>query len=548
MAAGKIRHRSNFLIRSISLLIILTVTNVFSYRHFVRLDLTENRDFTISPTTREILRGLENIINVKVYLSKELPAALLTFERQLRDELVEYETLGKGKLRIDYPELPDDPQAERTLLMEGVRRQPVAVYTDDSQTRAFVYNSIVIQFEDRREVIPSLLDELGRGRVGLSRNFEYLLTSKIFKVQRTGNQVIGWLTNAPDIDLNRDYRDLRDAVGKEWEVQPVRVDPLGRIRDTIAVLVVVSPRDFTDTQLFEIDQYLMRGGKILALVETYERQQRGQGLEALVARPTNFTRLLEHYGLKVNDEIAMDRFCALARMGRMPIPMSYPFWVNILPGRLNKENPAVARLGGLTLPWTQTLDAATTIPEGVKMVWLARTSRYSRVRWGTRISVDHMAQTSQQSTRPTSHTVIAALTGTFPSYFGEKTPYPLDEGTTQPLSGRTLERDRQYESLPTQIVVVGNALFLQDGFANRNVAFFLNSIEWLGLGKGLWQIRARQPVGRPLKPDIADWQRNTHKVLGIFTMPVLVIVAGVVYNTIRRRRRRAIADRVLDER
>ncbi|KPL11453.1 hypothetical protein AMJ85_03625 [candidate division BRC1 bacterium SM23_51] len=553
MAAGKTRHRSNIAVTTISLLAILMVVNVFSYRHFARWDLTENHDYTVSRTTRDILRALENIVNVKVYLSEELPAALLTFERQLRDLLSEYETYGKGKLRIDYPELPDDTQGERELFMDGVRRQEVASYRGDKATRQLVYNSIVIQFEDRREVIPSLLESVGRDRIALTRDFEYLLTSKIFKVQRTGRQVIGWLTNAPDIDLNTDYRTLREIVRKEWDVRDIRLDPPTKIAQDIAVLVVVSPRDFTDAQLFEIDQYLMHGGKVVALVETFERRVRGEGLEALVARPTNFTRLLEHYGLKVNDEIVFDRYCAPAPVMRFAL-VPYQFWVNILPGGLNEENRAVARLGKLTLPWTQTLDAASSMSMGVEMVPLARTSSYSRVRWGKRIVPDLRAPTTEQSKQGKPYTVIAALTGTLPSYFPEGTPYPLDEGTTAPQAGRTLENARKYVSPETQIVVVGNTFFLQDDFLslsrfdrNNNVPFFLNTIEWLALGEGLGEIRARLPVGHPIKPEIADWQRNTYKVLGTFTMPVLVIVGGIVYNTVRRRRRRGVADRLLDE-
>lgn len=549
MTGRKFRHGSNFAIATLSLLVILVVVNIFSSRHFIRWDLTENKEHTVSRTTRDILGNLNDVVNVSVYLSKNLPAELLLFERQLRDVLSEYESYGGGKLRIKYVSPGDDRQLQQELMILGVRPQPVAVFKRDRSTRVGVYNSIVIQYQDRREVIPSLLDEGGE----LVSDFEYLLTSRIFKVQRPGRRVIGWLTNASDIKLDEDYRSLRELVRKEWDVRDIRIDPPMRIAQDIAVLVVISPRDFTDAQLFEIDQYLMRGGKILALVDTYDRRIRNRGLEALVSRPTNFTKMLEHYGLKVNDEIVMDRYCARAPITRFAAAR-YEFWVNILRAGFNRENPIVSRLDLITLPWPQTLDQATSMPEGVEMTWLARTSPYSLVRWGTRISPDPRMPTDKQSKKGKSRIVAAILRGTFPSYFPQGTPYPLDEGTTQPKPGRTRENERKYVSPETQIAVVANAMFLQDNFlrmlsagfnAHHNMSFFMNTIEWLALGKGLSEIRARQAIGRRIKANIPDWKRTAYKVFGTFTMPVVVIVAGVVYNTVRRRRRRSIARRVL---
>ncbi|MCX8038660.1 MAG: GldG family protein [Candidatus Sumerlaeia bacterium] len=555
MAAQRFRHGTNFAITTVSLFAILAVVNLFSYRHFVRWDLTRNKEFTVSATTRELLAGLDNIINIKVYLSKDLPAALLTFERQLRDLLAEYETYGRGKLRIEYIAPANDPVAQRELMFQGIRPQGVLVLKRDQRTQVDVYNSIVVQFQDKKELIPSLLDEGSREQSELISNFEYLLTSKIFKVRRTGRDVIGWATNSPDIQWNRDYAFLRKQVQREWDVLDVRLDPPNQIPFTVSVLVLAAPKDLTPAQLFEIDQYVMRGGKLLALVETYNRQLRNEGLEALVLRPSNITQLLERYGVRVKSEVALDGypFCALAPINRFPMP--YEFWVNAMGPGLNRQHPAMSRLDRITLPWTQTLEAATSMPAGVRMTPLAWTSPRSIVRWGNRIAPAPQAPTTEQSTKGATHTLIAALTGTFPSYFAEGTSYPLDAGTTMPQTGRTRPEDRKYLSPETQMVVVGNAFFLQDGFLrmcfeqNNNIAFFQNVIEWMALGKGLGDIRVRHPLSRTLNAEILKEAntalRNRYKILGTFAMPALVVVAGVLYNTVRRRRRRAWARRLL---
>jgi len=553
MAVRRVRRGSNFAITAMALFVILAVINSFSYRHFVRWDLTAKREYTVSQTTRELLGGLENIVNVKVYLSKNLPAELLVFERQLRDLLAEYENYGRGKLRIQYVVPGNAPEEQRELMFQGIRPESVAVYKQDTATQAQVYNTIVVQFESQREIIPSLIEVRGRAGVGLISNFEYALTSKVFKCQRTGRQVIGWLTNAPNLDLDKAYRAVRERVRHEWDIRDVRPTPPMRIAPDIALLVIANPRDFTDAQLFEIDQYLMRGGKILALVELYDREYRNESLGALVAKPTNFTRLLETYGLKVNQDMVLDRYCAPAPISRFAIA-PYQFWVNIMPRGLNKDIPAVARLGIVTLPWTQTLDKSASAPATVEMIPLAQSSEYSLVRWGQSIIPDPRMPTEELSKVAKARTVIAALSGIFPSCFREGTPYPSDPSTTASQGLRTPEIERKYSSVETRMVVVGNAWFLQDEFlsfsrfsfeGNSNVTFFMNMVEWLALGKGLEQIRSREVVSRPIRPQIPDWQRNTYKVAGTFTMPVLVVVGGIVYTAVRRRRRRTIADRLL---
>lgn len=568
MATTRLRHGTNFVITLVSLLVILIVINVFSYLKLdlVRWDLTENKDYTITPATRKILGELENLVTVKVYLSTDLPAILLTFERQLRDLLKEYETYGRGKLDVEYITPKNDPATQQDLMMQGIRAQPVGVFKKDSSTQKLVFNSIAIEYEEKREVIASLLEQVGGGRgLGLISDFEYLMTSKIFKVQRSRREAVGWFTNAPDLDLKKNYSMLRQIVDKEWDAQEVRLDPPRKIPPNVSVLAVISPRNLSDVQLYEIDQYLMRGGKMLALVDGFKQQTRGRGIEAFVSEPTNFTALLEKYGLKVNDALAVEpRYRALAPMGGF-IAMPYPFWVNVMARGFNKKNPSVSRLRLMTLLWTKTFDAASSMPAGVRMIPLAQTSSVAFARPGPRVNPDPNARVPQAKRGV--QTVVAALEGTLPSYFPKGTPIPLDEGTTVPSPARTSEKERKFQSDGSQIVVVGNTDFLRNIYlqalyrtgqrsnADSNAAFFLNTLEWLALGKGLGEIRARQVVSRPIKnvvpevkdakSEISEGQRTAYKILGTFMMPVVVVVAGVFYNTIRRRRRRSVADRIL---
>jgi ABC-type uncharacterized transport system involved in gliding motility auxiliary subunit len=220
---------------------------------------------------------------------------------------------------------------------------------------------------------------------------------------------------------------------------------------------------------------------------------------------------------------------------------------------MNQKDRIVAGLDRLTLPWPQPLDESTSIAADVKYEPLAWSSRFSKVRWGDRISIDHRTPAPNESSSTTSYTLIAAVRGPVPSYFPEGTPIP-DSATTETASTRTREEDRRYVAQDAGIVVVGNSLFLQDDLlrlwrvpfnSNEDAAFFFNGVESLAFGETLGQIRARRRSAMPIDPKLEDATKNTYKVAGTFLMPVLVVIGGVIYTRVRRRRRRTVADRIL---
>ena len=92
MSLKKIRYGTNYIILIVILAAILGVINLLSYRHFLRADLTDNKQYTISASTKKVLAGLDDIVNIKVYFSKKLPPYLTTLTDQVTDLLDEYRT------------------------------------------------------------------------------------------------------------------------------------------------------------------------------------------------------------------------------------------------------------------------------------------------------------------------------------------------------------------------------------------------------------------------------------------------------------------------
>ena len=102
MGLKKITSGTNYVVIVLLLAGILAIVNAFSLRHFFRIDLTENKQFTISASTLKILAGLDDIVNIKVYLSRKLPPYMLTITDQVKDILEEYEVCSEGNIDIEY--------------------------------------------------------------------------------------------------------------------------------------------------------------------------------------------------------------------------------------------------------------------------------------------------------------------------------------------------------------------------------------------------------------------------------------------------------------
>jgi len=102
MGTKKIKYGSNLFIIILIIIGILAVINFLSLRHFKRLDLTEGKIYSVSESTKRALTRLTDLVNIKVYFSKELPPQLATLDRQVKDILDEYKAYSQDNLRIEF--------------------------------------------------------------------------------------------------------------------------------------------------------------------------------------------------------------------------------------------------------------------------------------------------------------------------------------------------------------------------------------------------------------------------------------------------------------
>ena len=538
MVNKRIKYGGNTLAFVAIILGILALINFLSTRRFIRADLTEDKRYTISKATKNVLDTLDDIVTITAYFSTN-PAEVAQIRRDIRDVLDEYNAFSK-KLQIDFVNPADfDEGQKQELRFKGIPEVQINVVKKDKAEIANVYMGISIGYSGKEEILPV---------VRSTSNLEYELTSTILKVTTKEAKTVGFLTGHGEFDINaqnhQQFRQLLDKNAQgQYNLTSVSLQDGKAVDDTVATLVVAGVQQpLTERDKYELDQFIMRGGRVIFLVDPIQMQPGTLQATPLI---TGLNDLLEHYGVKLGNNLLLDRrFHDSARFqqGFMTVIQPYPYFVKIVKQNFSTEHSITNQLEVLTLPWTSSLEIVS--KEGITATSLAKTGESGQSVQGY---YNLMPNAPLPSAESQAYTVAATLEGKFKSFYADKEIPPVstagDETSTTddqtPVPVQDAEaRPTKTESEQTQIVVVGTAQFLTQ-LRPDGVNFFLNTVDWLTLGDALIGIRSQTITDRPLR-EVSEIEKNFIKYLCIVGVPLLVIIFGLLRYFLKRRAKRFV--------
>ncbi len=542
MAAKTLKYGGNTLAFIFVVFGIVSLINFLSSHRFIRADLTADKRYTISQSTKKVLKRLDDIVTIDAYFSRQ-PARIAQLRQSVRDMLEEYRAFSKN-LQINFidPATGDEAQKQQ-LRFIGIPEMQINVIEKDKAEIANVYMGIAILYADKKEVLPV---------VQTTANLEYDLTSAILKVTSKEIKTIGFLTGHDELDVfGQAFGPLRQELSKQYDVRKVPIEADKAIDADVATLVVAGPKkELTEREKYEIDQFIMRGGRALFLVDPVLIQYEGLNVSSLT---TGLNDLLEHYGVKLNDnlvlDVSMDQLTY--SQGFMTVTTGYAYFIKVLKqyqyrtgetsDGLSKDSIITNQLESLTFPWAGSLELIPNVDAPVEAIALAKTSRGG---W-TAQSPYNISPTNRQFQPPASvqqaHTVAISLSGVFKSFYAGKAIPPAESSEPdEVVTAKPAEEERttKTDSETTQIVVVGNSQFLQQGRRDGQL-FFLNTVDWLTLGEELINIRSHGVTNRPLK-EVSESEKFFLKFISIAGVPILVVAFGLVRFFLRRRAKRLV--------
>jgi gliding-associated putative ABC transporter substrate-binding component GldG len=545
----------------------VVIVNYVVMQAFFRVDLTENKEYSISPATKHFLKKLDDIINIKVYFSKDLPPNLKKLETDVHDIISEYKAYGGKNIRVTFEDPARNEETKSKVRALGIPEIQMQSFEKDKAQVSNGFLGIVVLYLDKKEVLPVVQD--------LSK-LEYDLTQAIMKVSRTSTPKVGILKTDTSAYLpervaqrmniqardntEEKYKPIFQALQENYSVETVDISEGQQISSEIKTLIVPGGDDagFTDRKLFEIDQFFMKGGKLIVLADAVKINFQN-GVNGMPQSP-KILQLLEHYGARVENDMVLDASCGQVqipqRFGQfsMNVPVPYPYFVRIVTGGFDKNNPAVASQGELVLPWASSItllvnkqDSTGRKPAGdtssTRAVVLVHSSEKSWTAAGNFDLNPQQKWVVPPQNQLKEHNLAVYLSGHFSSYFAGKSVPPVKTampGDSTPPTIKPEDAGREIVASTTDgnLVVVGESDFVTAQNATpQNSMFVLNLVDWFTQDESLITVRTRNVANRTMQNDMLKEGSSMPMVIrliNVFLMPAIMIAIGLAIYFRRR--------------
>jgi ABC-type uncharacterized transport system involved in gliding motility auxiliary subunit len=524
----------------VAVLVILVAINLLGGFFKVRSDLTQNKLYTLSDGTKKILDKLDTPVEIRFYFSRDnasVPVPLRTYAQQVEDLLAEYQQYSHGKIKVAKLDPKPDSDAEDSANLDGIEGQNLNL-TDK------IYLGAAISCLDSKTVLPYLSPD----RENL---LEYDLSRAISSVANPKKSVIGVMSALPVMGRQAQPMMMRQPqqAMQPWifltelrESYTVREIPMttAKIDDDISVLVLVHPNGISDQAQFAIDQFLLRGGKMVALLDPYSF------VEARMAGPygasgqysSTLSKLLPAWGIQFSETKVLADPLFATQIQRENSAQSDPTILSITSDGINKQDALGGAIDDLLLPFA---GAFTGKPvEGLKEDILVKSTIQAGLVDTALLEGGGDQVRKSLKSENTSYPIAIRLSGKFKTAFPEGAPKPKDQAgpsaTPNPAGGPAPSPTPKLEPLKEAkgdgvVLLIGDSDFAYDQIAGRtqqvmtqtvfvpsngNLNFIQSSIEQLAGDSNLIGIRSRSSGNRPFvvvnKMEAAAEQKYQSKI------------------------------------
>jgi ABC-2 type transport system permease protein len=532
---------------------ILIMLNLLASAYFFRVDLTQEKRYSLSEYSKETLDSLDRYLSVKVYLEGEFPPRIQRFKQAVRDMLTEMKVYGGNMIQFEFIDPSENDELMQSFVENGIA--PITLNIRNSQTsegRQYIFPVAVFSYEGREEMV-----DLFKGSVDYASGepsplkaeatLEYKLIHAVKRLTQGSKKVIGILRGHQEIPEEKTREFMRELSNLYIPIE-VNVRKGEAISPSVAVLLVLQPDTaFSEREKYEIDQYLMRGGKIIWLLDQQDVNLHYQAETLSRIRQLNLDDLFMKYGFKINYDLVSDLNCSTIELV-LPNPNAPPTfsaqrWIYYpLITRL-ADHPITRNLDAVKMRYASSIDTFN-IPE-VRFTPLLISSPYSRSQSGN-VFVD-LNEGIRNPPRPEElqgkgNRILAILAeGQFYSLFENRTA-PTDEEAKFAPTATFLRRN----VADTRMIVLGDGQVAVgedvrgkiDFMAFDNKAFLLNSIDYLLGGESLIQIRAKDIQYHSLDIKKVRGNELLIRILNLALPVLLILLWGIVRQRIRIARNR----------
>lgn len=567
--------RSNIIVLVAGIIIVVLV-NIFGFFFFGRLDLTEDKRYTLSSTTKKILKQTNDVVFVRCYLEGDISADFKRLRNETRELIHQFRAYDSD---IEYefvnPNSMKDREEQRLfyqrLTEKGLKPILHQEQKQDGVVRQYIFPYAEVTYKGRTTVFSLLPQSNGTNEVGIInqaiQNLEYNLSCAIRQLTVPMQERVAFLQGHGEweaayiwdfasaltdyylvdtVTLNEQISSLTDRIFDTLNPQNVR------FRNKYELLIVAKPQTaFSHKDLFILDQFVMRGGRVLWLVDAMSASMDSlqSSVETYaVANPTGLEEHLFHYGVRLNHQIIMDMQSSEIPVitgvynDQSPQYTFFPwhFFPEISP---RKGHIISEKISPVRLEIAGTMD---TVIGSVRKTILLTTSAHTRILNTPALISLKMAGLPQdrrlysQSFLP----VAVLLEGKFTSVFKNRITPEIENSTAIGFLDQCTDSSAMIvvsdgdlvknDFVGGQILPLGFDRYTKEMYGNKG--FLLNCVNYLCGDKELIPLRSREIVLRKFN-EVKLQDKKVFWQMANLVIPIgTVILFGIVFSIFRRKK------------
>src|SRR5436190_5929193 len=455
--------------------VVIIAVNIIANTAKSRIDLTAEKLYTLSPGTKAILKKLDTKVEIRYYFSQSeprVPSNIRTYASQVEDLLEEFREASGDKIRIRKIDPKPDTEAEEQAQADGLEAQPTAQLSSEN-----FYFGLVVSLDPEKAAIPFLQPQR-------ERLLEYDLARAIGSVISTNKPVVGVMTALPMFGQPMNPMMMRmgqrggqrpwvfiQELKRDYTVKQIQMET-DHIDDDVQVLVVAHPKNITDKAQYAIDQFVLRGGKLLGLLDAQcfidrDQSQPNNPLAGMMpGGGSSLPKLLQTWGVgfdttKVVADLGYTREISFQQGQR---PQSMPTFLFVNSEGIDKNDVVTAQIDNLLLPTAGAFSG--TPATGLQQSVLLHTTKKSEFVDGMTAQFSPQKVMDDFKASGTEHPLAIRLKGKFKTAFPEGKPAEPkgDDDKEKKDEKKPADSSLKESKSESVVILIGDVDFLFDNF------------------------------------------------------------------------------------
>ena len=563
-------------------LIIIVLVNIIGSFLYTRFDLTSEKRYTLSDTSKEILKNLDDYVYFRIYLEGEFPAGFKKLRKETKEMLDEFRAYSKF---IDYefinPSESND-QAERQetykiLWQSGLNYYTETVQTNNGMQQILIWPGIIMSYREDEMSIDLLSGQSGQSQETVLNNsaqdLEYKLISAIKDITTNVKKTVAFIDGHGELGDYEVY-DIANSLSTKYTIKratlneqlnSLMIRDLDRDSNIVikpaydAIIIAKPTQPFSEKDKFIIDQYIMYGGKVMWLLDPVSASMDSlQSKESTIglANDINLEDQLFKYGIKLGRNLLLAYPCAkiglVTGQGSSLQSTLLPWYYFPLLSPAS-NHPIVRNLEAVKADFVSSLEPTTSAPE-IQKIPLLKTSDYTKISSApVYISLEILNQRPNANMFPQKGIMTAyLLNGVFQSLYENRMPASIYASP---------EIGFKEESVRTSMIVIADGDIIRNQLAQLDYAkknnkrvgsplplgydqytnitygnkqFIENAISYLIEGEGIINIRSRELKIRLLDMNKVNDNPIKWQLINVVLPSAIMIVFGIVLAILRK--------------